>query len=101
MKSWQTIVALVAVVGSALGSYIFIDDKYQSVKAAETQTEALQLIIVQTASDIQQDISSIRLQQLQWELDDIIARAEAEKSLAGDASRLIVLEARIKKLVSK
>ena len=97
MNTWQAIGAFVAASVLLVLALLFMDERHL---AAEEKSRIL-LVVAQTASAIQEDVTAVRLQQLQWELNDIVARASAGKALAGDASRKIVLEERIKALVSK
>lgn len=101
MKLWVQFVTIITVIGAVLLGFIFVEDRYQSVKAANLEKKAIRVEVAQTAASIQSDVSAIRLQQMQWELDDIMARAEAGKMLPGDESRKVVLIARIEKLVTK
>ncbi len=76
---------------------LFMDDRHL---AADEKDNILN-VVAQSASAMQADITSVRIQQLQWELNDIVAREQAGKSLPGDSSRKIVVVERLKKLVSK
>ena len=98
MKTWQAISAFVAASLLLVGVLLFLDERHQSVKAAEFQKEALELVVVQSAAKIQAGVSANQLQLMQWELNDINARIIAGKTQIADASRKVVLEARIKAL---
>ena len=86
-----TIVAILgifAILGAAYGAKVTLDAEHQ-------------LLIAQSAKALQEGVSANQLQLLQWELNDINARMKAGREQTGDASRKIVLEARIKALVAK
>lgn len=101
MKTWQAILAALALIGSAFGGFFVLDGRYFHVDVAASEKEALQLQIAQTASALQSGINANQLQLMIWELNDINARIAAGKALPGDAARKLVLEERIRKLSGK
>ena len=82
------ILGVFAIIGSVYGAKMVLDAEHQ-------------LLIAQSAKALQEGVSANQLQLLQWELNDINARMKAGREQTGDASRKIVLEARIKALVAK
>jgi uncharacterized membrane protein len=82
------IVGLLVIMGGVYGAKITIDSEHM-------------LLIAQSAKAIQSGVSANQLQMMQWELNDIIARAAAGKAQVGDVSRRLVLESRIKELAKK
>ena len=82
------ILGIFAIIGSVYGAKMVLDSGHQ-------------LLIAQSAKALQEGVSANQLQLLQWELNDINARMKAGREQTGDASRKIVLEARIKALVAK
>jgi len=105
MKTWQyivtAVVSLLVVAGVPVGALIVMDDRHQSVPAAAAEKDAIRVIVAQSAAALQSGVSANQLQLMQWELNDIYARFKAGKPQIGDEARKIVLEARIKALVSK
>ena len=112
MKVWKAISAFVGASVLLVLGLLFLDGRHQSTQAAQYEKEALEvsiaqsektleLSIAQSAATLQSGVSANQLQLMQWELNDINARLAAGKEYPGDASRKIVLEARIKKLASK
>ena len=82
------ILGIFAIIGSVYGAKMVLDTEHR-------------LLIAQSAKSIQAGVSANQLQLMQWELNDILARISAGKQQTGDASRKIVLEARIKALAAK
>ena len=97
MSVWQSIGAFVAASVLLVVGLLFMDDRH----LAAGEKDVILKVVAQSASAIQKDVTSVRIQQLQWELNDIIAREEARKVLPGDVSRKIVVIERLKTLVSK
>ena len=82
------ILGIFAIIGSVYGAKLVLDAEHQ-------------LLIAQSAKALQAGVSANQLQLMQWELNDINARIAAGVQQTGDASRKIVLEARIKALAAK
>ena len=82
------ILGIFAILGSAYAAKVMLDSEHQ-------------LLIAQSAQEIQSGVSANQLQLIRFELDDINARIASGKQQTGDASRKIVLEARIKALLAK
>ncbi len=101
MKMWQSVSAFVGASILLVLGLLFLDDRHQSTQAAEVQKEAMEGMIVQTAATLQAGISANQLQLMQWELNDVNLRISSGKQFPGDASRKIILEARIKILAVK
>lgn len=97
----STLGGVVALAGVAVGANEYLHRNYVRVDDAVAEKKAVRVVIAQTEKAIQRDVTAVRLQQMRWELADIIARMSAGKSLPGDAARKIELEARIKKLASQ
>ncbi len=97
MSVWQSIGAFVAASVLLVVGLLFLDDRH----LAAGEKEVILKVVAQSASAIQKDVTAVRIQQLQWELNDIIAREQVGKVLPGDGSRKVVVVERLKKLVSK
>lgn len=82
-----------------LGGAVWAANDY--LRSTYADKEGTELLIAQSAAEVQRDITAVRLQQMRWELEDIVKRMQAGNPLPGDASRRIELEARIKKLAGQ
>lgn len=86
--------AAATVAVGAWGANDYLRKTYADKKGTE-------LLIAQSAAEVQKDITAVRLQQMRWELEDIVKRLNSGHPLPGDASRKVELEARIQKLASQ
>jgi hypothetical protein len=89
--------ALAILIG-ALGGGYFLEDRYQTIKAAAAHAAGadaarhqdyveLELAQAQTAADLTHDIQALRLQNVTMELNAIYEREEARRSYPTDAAR--------------
>jgi hypothetical protein len=97
IKAWAAIGTLLGLIAFAFSAFLFLDDRH----LAAGEKDTILVIVAQSAKAMQADIVSIRIQQLQWELDDIVAREKSGNSLPGDAARKIVVTERLKDLAKK
>lgn len=88
-----SVVISVVVLGASIGGYyVFTDDRYFHVSAAETSAETLLLAQAKQAVALQIVAKESRLRDIEGELRDIEKRkASAQGAWAGDADRYATL----------
>lgn len=112
MKTWQMVVSALlgaaTLIGIGYGGIVGADGRYQLIQLAQADKEKIELLVAQTAAQLQQQTATVQagvnanqLQLMRWELDDINARIGTANEKPGDKSRKLVLEERIKKLAGK
>ncbi len=97
MKTWASIASGLVIVGMFFGGFFILEDRH----LAAGEKENILLVVAQSSQAVLSQVQANKLQLMQWELNDIIARKAAGKPNEGDAARRIVLESRIKELAKK
>jgi hypothetical protein len=112
----------VVVLIATIGTGYFLEDRYQTIKAADdyqlraeaaresdlldmanerrANVAALELAQALSAAELARDIQALRLQNVTWELTAIYERAEADRSFPGDAARKEQLLAQMAALIA-
>lgn len=97
MNVWQAIGAFATASILLVMGLLFMDDRH----LASGEKENILLVVAQSSAAVLSQVQANKLQLMQWELNDIIARASAGKPNVGDAARRLVLESRIQELAKK
>ena len=98
-QSWGAIVSVLTISAFVVSSYVYIDNTYFEKREAEALEARVKVASSQTVQNIQEQILAIRLNQYQWELQDINLRIKHDTTLPGDLARKLQLEEQIKQIV--